>query len=107
MWFPRPLALPAELCLTRCTHHVITASILLDGSVALWTLLCVAVDPVGCLAVIITLLQPQLQIFTEDGLVGVTATTETKGERERGEGEKDKVGRQALCQQTVPPPSSS
>ena len=79
---------------------MITASIFLDGSVAFWTLLSVAVNPVGSLTVIITLLQPELQVLTEDGFMGVTATTKTKGERrERGRGgEKDYVvSSEALC----------
>ena len=83
MWLPWTLALPAELCLACCADHVIAATILLDGGVALWTLLCVAVNPVGCLTIIITLLQPQLQVLTEDGFMGVTTTTKTEGRKTR------------------------
>ena len=83
MWLPWTLALPAELCLACCADHVIAAAILLDGGVALWTLLCVAVNPVGCLTIIITLLQPQLQVLTEDGFMGVTTTTKTEGRKTR------------------------
>lgn len=41
VWFPGPQTHPAEICLTVLvfTHHVVTASILLNGHMALWTFL--------------------------------------------------------------------
>ena len=83
MRLPRSLALPAELSFTCTTHHVITATVLLNGGVALWTLLGVAVNPIGRFTIVITLLQPTLQILTEDGFVGVAAATETERNKER------------------------
>ena len=78
MGLPRSLTLPAELCFASTAHHVITAAILLNGGVALWALLCVAVDPVGGLAVVVTLLQPQLQVLTLDRLMRLSTAPETE-----------------------------
>ena len=78
VWLPRPLALPAELCFTSTAHHVITATILLNGGVALWALFCVAMYPVGGLAVVVALLQPQLHVLTLDRLMRLSTAAETE-----------------------------
>ena len=60
------------------THHVITASTLLNGGFTLGTLLGVGVNPVCSLRVIFTLLGPHAEVVTADRLVSRSRAAETE-----------------------------
>lgn len=71
MWLPGPETHPAELGSARLilAYHVIAAAVLLDGDVALGTLLGVGCNPVGRLRVVVTLLYPLLEPLALDRIV--------------------------------------
>jgi len=73
MWLPWSQTHPAEVRLAALilANHVIATSILLNGSPTLGTLLGVGGDPVGCLAVIVTLLDPLFDEVAPDRVMPV------------------------------------
>ena len=73
MGLPGPEADPAEVRLAGLVlaNHVVAATVLLYGGVALGALLGVGRDPVGGLAVVVALLDPLLDEVTPAERVGV------------------------------------
>jgi len=79
MWLPGTQTDPTEVKLAALADHVIAAPILLDRHVTLGTLARVRCDPIGCLRVVVALLDPPLKPLALHWVVPVLSTGKTEG----------------------------